>query len=144
VTKAEIKLNKIKSREHYHMNLLSEVLDPNVLHQRVPRLEEVAEARIAHKNKFNTIQKLGQLGTTGFNEDRSLQYIAQIDQAVWSAVVSVFSRYDPETGKLMDDGLLYKTDPVDGHVKLNRDFFFALLSGPLKNYDMRGKTSIMV
>jgi hypothetical protein len=138
-----IKINRIKAQNKQQMDLLEDVLAPGSdLYKRVPRLEEIAEARVAHKNKFNTIQKLSQFGATGFNEERSLQYVAQIDQAIWSAVLAVFAQYD-EQGNLVDDGLLYKKDHR-GNIIINRDFFYALLEGPLKNYDMRGKNSIMV
>lgn len=124
------------------MNLLTDVLTSEELKVKTPRLESVQEARVAHKNKMNTIQKLSSSGATGFTEDKSMQYVAQIDQSIWAAVLAVFARHDPETGNFVDDGLLYITDET-GRVKLNKDFFFALLSGPLKDHDMRGKVSIM-
>jgi len=124
------------------MDLLGEVLSPEVLHARVPRLAETAEARQQHRNRLETISKLGAFGRTGFTNDRNMQYVATIDQAVWSAVLDVFARIDPDSGEPMDDGLLYKTD-ARGNVVINKDFFYALLSGPLKDYDMRGKVTLM-
>jgi len=124
------------------MDLLGEVLSPEVLHARVPRLGEVAEARAAHRARVETISKLGGLGNTGFNKSRTMQYVANIDQSVWSAVLDVFARIDPISGEPMDDGLLYKTDDR-GNIVINRDFFYALLAGPLKDHDMRGKITLM-
>ena len=97
---------------------------------------EVAEARAQHKARMDTIRELGQW------KAKNLNYVAQIDQSVWSAVLSVFARHDPESGELIDDGLLYKTDE-NGTLKLNKDFFFALLDGPLKDCDFRFKKTIM-
>jgi hypothetical protein len=62
--------------------------------------------------------------------------------------LDVFARYesvnadDPNApARLIDDGLLYVTD-LRGNVVLNRPFFYALLAGPLKDYDMRGKIKL--
>lgn len=136
--KSQIKINTILSKEKTQMNLLESVVDPDTLHSRVPRLEEVARARVEHKNRMDTVRELGK-----FN-GKYMHYVAQIDQSVWSAILEVFARYDPITGELMDDGLLYKFNEEKGCLVLNKDFFFALLSGPLKQYDMRGKNKIMV
>jgi hypothetical protein len=145
----DIKINKIKRENATHMQLLGEVLKPEVLHSHVPRLATVAEARVEYRNKMNTVQALGaQTGATGFDPSRKFQYVAQIDQAVWSAILEVFARYEVENAddpnspsRLMDDGLLYVTD-LRGNVVLNRPFFYALLAGPLKDYDMRGKVKL--
>jgi hypothetical protein len=145
----EIKINKIKRENATHMQLLGEVLEPEILHARVPRLATVAEARVEYKNKMNTIQALGaQTGATGFDPSRRFQWVAQVDQAIWSAVLSVFARYEIENvddpnspSRLVDDGLLYVTDHR-GNVVINRSFFYALLAGPLKGYDMRGKVKL--
>jgi hypothetical protein len=145
----EIKINKIKRANAVGMQLLTEVLKPEVLHSHVPRLGDVAEARVEHRNRMNTIQALGSHSrATGFDPTTHYQYVAQIDQAVWSAVLDVFARYesvnadDPNApARLIDDGLLYVTD-LRGNVVLNRPFFYALLAGPLKDYDMRGKIKL--
>lgn len=135
--KGEIKINRIKAQNKVHMDILSDVLSPEVLHERVPRLAEVQEARVAQKNMIETARELGKYKSSFFH------HVANIDQSVWSAVLQVFARHDPETGELIDDGLLYKFDPDRQCLVLNRDFFYALLSGPLKRWDYRTKTKIM-
>jgi len=138
-----LKITRIKAQNKEYMRILDETLHDPRLTARTPRIASVAEARSQYKNYMNTIQKLGaHTDATGFDPKRSFQYVANIDSSIWSAVLSVFARYD-EAGNLIDEGLLYKTDPNDGQVKLNRDFFYALLSGPLKDFDMRGKVSIV-
>ncbi len=121
------------------MNLLSDILAPEVLHRRVPRLAEVAEASQEYRNLRETVDTLGKYTKVGgFDPSRRFQYVAQIPSSVWSAVVEVFGKTDPETGELMDDGLLYITNER-GQIVLNKDFFMALLSGPLAQFDMRTK-----
>lgn len=134
---AEKKKVTLRTFNKTHLDVLTETLDPDTLHNRVSRLEGIAEARVAHKNIVDTMRGLGKFNNV------DMHYIAQIDQSVWSAVLQVFARHDPETGELIDDGLLYKNDPEKGCLVLNKDFFFALLDGPLKNYDMRGKNKLM-
>ena len=139
--KTRIKINTIKSQNKAHLNLLSEVVAPDTLFSRVPRLEEVAKARVEHKNKFNTIRELGQVTT------ERMHYVAQIDQSVWSAILEVFAKYHPVSGELMDDGLLYKFDQEKGCLVLNKDFFYTILEVLEQagdQCDMRGKNKIMV
>jgi hypothetical protein len=145
----EITINRIRREHATHMNLLGEILSPEVLHAHVPRLATVAEARVEYRNKMNTLQALGAHSrATGFDPARKFQYVAQIDQAVWSVILEVFAKYefvnadDPNSpARLTHDGLLYITD-YRGNVVLNRPFFYALLAGPLKDYDMRGKIKL--
>jgi len=142
---AGIKINRIKAKNKHHMQVLGDVVNPQVLHERVPRLAEVAEARVQHRNLRNEIQQWGKFTrSSGFTPDRSLQYVAQIDQSIWSAILEVFARYHPETGELMDDGLLYTAD-TRGNIVINRDFFYALIDHLEKSgypCDMRGKTKL--
>jgi hypothetical protein len=146
---SDIKINKILRENVTHMNMLGEILKPEVLHAHVPRLASIAEARVEYRNKMNTLQALGATSrATGFDPTRQFQYVAQIDQAIWSAVLEVFAKYEFENAddpnsppRLMHDGLLYVTDHR-GNVVLNRPFFYALLAGPLKDYDMRGKVKL--
>lgn len=141
----EIKINRIKRNNKAGMNLLADILSPEVLHARIPRLADVAEARVEYRNMMNTLQTFGKhTRASGFTPNGQFQYVAQIDQAVWSAILEVFGKYDPESGELMDDGLLYVSDER-GNVKLNKDFFYALL-GVLQaagyQCDMRGKVKL--
>jgi len=141
MTRGDVKVNVIKSRNKAHFDLLKEVVTPDTLHSRVPRLAEVQEARAMHKARLDTIRELGKI------DAKYMHYVAQIDQSIWSAILQIFAKTDPDTGELMDDGLLYKYDPDKECVVLNRDFFYALI-GILEDAgytcDMRGKNKLMV
>jgi hypothetical protein len=107
----------------------------------VPRLATVAEARHELKNRNQELSTLGKfVRADGFDPTRNFQHVMQIDQSVWAAVLEVFARYT-EKGELMDDGLLYVANE-QGNIVLNKPFFYALLSGPLSAYDMRGKIKL--
>jgi hypothetical protein len=57
----------------------------------------------------------------------------------------MFAKYDEKTGEQMDDGLLYKYDEEAGCLKLNKDFFYALVSyfeAQGIPCDMRGKIKL--
>jgi hypothetical protein len=137
----ELRVNRIKSRNRAGMALLDDILSPEVLHARVPRLATVAEARHELKNRNQELSTLGKfVRADGFDPTRSFQHVMQIDQSIWSAVLEVFARYTPD-GELMDDGLLYIVNDR-GQIGLNKPFFYALLAGPLKEYDMRGKIKL--
>lgn len=141
----EIKVNRIKRAEKVQMGLLSSALAPEILASRVPRLGEVQEARREYRNKMNEIQQWAHhTRTTGWVPDGSMQYVAQIDQAVWSVILDLFARYDETTGELMDDGLLYVKNHR-GDIVLNKPFFYALLEYLQSNgyeCDMRGKIKL--
>lgn len=134
----EKKKAMLRSRAKVQVDVITDVVDPAVLHPRVPRIESVAEARVEHRNLVNTMRELGKY------RDAHMNYVANIDSSIWSAVVSCFARHDPETGELMDDGLLYRWSPEKGCLVLNKDFFYALLDGPLKQFDMRGKNKVII
>lgn len=137
----ELKINRIKAKNKEYFKVLSEVVEPNRLHSRVPRLGEVEEARRKHKQRIDEIRQLAA------HQNSNMDYVAQMDQSVWSAILSIFARYDPETGELMDDGLLYKYNPDRGTVLLNKDFFFALidmLEASGYTCDMRGRIKKLV
>jgi hypothetical protein len=81
----------------------------------------------------------------GFDPTRRFQHVANYDNAVWVLILDMFAKYDQETGELMDDGLLYKTDSTTNTVKLNKDFFYAILSYFQSlgiPCDMRGKITL--
>lgn len=140
-----VKMQRIKSKNRIHLQMFGEILNPNVLHSAVPRLAAVQEARVEYRNMADTMSKLGaHCRVNGFDPTRTFQYVANIDQSVWSAILEAFAKHDPETGELVDDGLLYKTDE-NGTIKLNRDFFFTLLSFLEESgyvCDMRSKVKI--
>lgn len=155
-TAGELKAARISSKNKILFDNISEVLRPEVLHKAVPGLAETQEARTHMKNVLNEIQQWGKLsrssGFVEFAKDMHLQYIANIDANVWAMVLECFAKYDPDSyeiingkkvgGKLMDDGLLYIKDHR-GNVVLNKPFFYALLNGPLAQFDMRGKIKLI-
>lgn len=140
----EVKISRIKAQNKAAMDTLASALAPEVLSERVPRLGEVAEARRLHRSRMNEIQQWGKLSrASGFLPGGTMQYVAQIDQAVWSVILDMFARYD-EHGNFMDDGLLFKSDEK-GQLKLNRPFFYALVDYLQSNgyeCDMRGKIKL--
>lgn len=147
MTNGEIKMQRIRRENAAEFNILRQIVTPEVLHAAVPRLASVQEARVEHKNKMNEIQTLGQAMRsrgTGFDPTMKFQYVAQIDQAVWSAILEVFGKFDPETGEPMHDGLLYCTDDR-GAVRINKVFFYTLiqlLESSGYKCDMRGKIKV--
>lgn len=139
-----LKINRIKSRHQAELSLLGDVVKQ--AQEAIPKLKETAENRVERRNMMDSLSALGaHVRANGFDPTRTFQYVANLDTEVWTLILDMFAKYDPETGELMDDGLLYKFDPNTGAVRLNRDFFFALL-----DYfeslgipcDMRGKIKL--
>lgn len=124
---------------------MKSIVAPEVLHAAVPRIASNAEARVEKKNMMNTLQALGATtGATGFDPARQFQYVANIDSSVWGMILAIFAKYDEQTGDLLDDGLLYTKD-CNGDIKMNRDFFYTILSeleAAGYNADMRGKIKL--
>lgn len=142
---SEVKINRIK-RENVHLfNLLDNALTDGTLLIRSRDMREKMVAVKERQEMLQTAQALTQaMGKGGFDPTKHFQLVANnVDPAVWRSILDVFARIDPETGEPMDDGLLYTTQADDGtgemKVRLNKDFFYALLSGPLKDYDCRPK-----
>lgn len=142
---SEVKVNRIK-RENVHLfNLLETALTDGELLIRSRDMREKMDVVKKRQEMLATAQALTQAASKGgFDPTRHFQLVANnVDPSVWRVILDTFARYDPETGEPMDDGLLYTTQPDDGtgelKVKLNKDFFYALLSGPLKDYDARPK-----
>lgn len=142
---SEIKINRIK-RENVHLfNLLENALTDGQL---LIRSRDMRQKMVAVKERqelLQTAQALTQaVHKGGFDPTQHFQLVANnVDPAVWRAILDTFARIDPMTGEPMDDGLLYTTQADEGtgelKVKLNKEFFYALLSGPLKDYDCRTK-----
>jgi hypothetical protein len=121
-----IKMQRIKAENRVQLDRLAEILNPSVLHTAVPRLATAEEGRKELKGRLNEMSTLGSYcRTNGFDPTRSFQHVATIEQSVWSAILESFAKYN-EAGELIHDGLLYKSDE-DGTVKLNKDFFYALI-----------------
>lgn len=148
----DIKINRIKSRHKAELSFLGDVV--KLAQEHNPKLRRTAENRVLARNMEETLSALGKhVRATGFDPTRTLQHVANYDTEIWTLVLDMFAKYetirDPMTGEereeLADDGLLYKYDPRAGCVKLNQDFFYALL-----DYfeslgvpcDMRGKIKL--
>jgi hypothetical protein len=138
---ADLKINRIKRENTHLFNVLEDALNSQELVMRSPDMRKKMAAvreRQAMIQSMDTLTKFTRAGN--FDPTRTFQLVANnVDPAVWRVILDTFARIDPVSGEPMDDGLLYKTDPKDGEVKLNKDFFYALLAGPLKSWDSRGK-----
>jgi hypothetical protein len=123
----EIKINRIKGRHQAELSLLGDVT--KLAQEYNPKLRETAENRVIARNMEDTLSALGKFTrANGFDPTRTFQHVANFDTEIWTLILDMFARYDEETGEQMDDGLLYKFDQEAGCLKLNKDFFFALLS----------------
>lgn len=140
----DIKINRIKGRHQTEFALLGDVT--KLAQEHNPKLKRTAENRVKFRDMADTMSKLGAYcRANGFDPTRTFQHVANYDTEIWTLVLDMFAKYDPETGELMDDGLLYKYDPAYGTVRLNRDFFYALLSyfeAQGIPCDMRGKIKL--
>jgi len=144
MTRGDIKINRIKSANRGQLGLLGEVV------QKAQEVDPILRRTAANRDEFRRMENsMSALGAycrkSGFDPTRRFQHVASYDNAVWTLILDMFARYDAESGELMDDGLLYKTDSKDNTIKLNQDFFYALLSYfeslgiPC---DMRGKITV--
>ena len=123
----EIKINRIKSRHQAELGLLGDTVQ--MAQAAIPKLRETAENRVEARNMADAMSTLGAFTrTNGFDPTRTFQHVANFDTEVWTLILDMFAKYDEETGELMDDGLLYKFDQEAGCIKLNKNFFFALVS----------------
>lgn len=123
----DIKVNRIKSRHAAELGLLGEVT--MMAQTAIPKLRETAENRVAFRNMADSMSALGAYTrVNGFDPTRTFQHVANFDTEIWTLILDMFAKTDPETGEIQDDGLLYKYDPNSGSVKLNKDFFYALVS----------------
>lgn len=118
---AEIKMQRVRRENAAELKVLASVLQPEVLTQHVPRLMDVQEARVELRNRERQMAAFGD-----FAPGTQFQHVAQIDQAVWSAILDIFAKIDPETGEPLQDGLLYKEDSR-GNIVINRPFFYTLV-----------------
>ena len=124
----ELRMNRIKSQNKGVLGLLGEVINPEVLHPRIAKLKTTSQNRIEYRNMMETFSTLGShVRANGFDPTRTFQHVANFDIEIWTLILDTFARYD-EKGNLMDDGLLYKTDPKDNTLKLDKTFFYAIVS----------------
>lgn len=140
-----VKMQRITRQNRVHLQALREALNPEVLHAAVPRLATAAEGMVEYKAMMSEVSQLGKYcRADGFDPTRTFQHVAKIEVSVWSAILEAFGQFDRETGELGHDGLLYRTD-IDGTIRLNRDFFYALIGWlEASGYvcDMRSKIKI--
>lgn len=141
---SDVKVNRIK-RENVHLfNLLENALTDGTLLLRSRDMRAKMGVVKDRQEMLQTARAFAHAMGGKFDPTKHFQMVANnVDPAVWRVILDTFARIDPETGEPMDDGLLYTTQADDGtgelKVKLNKDFFYALLSGPLKDYDCRPK-----
>ena len=140
----DIRINRIKSANRGKLGLLGDVTKLAI--EADPILKNTAANRDEFRRMEDSMSALGAYcRKNGFDPTRTFQHVANFDNAIWTLILDMFARTDAETGEMMDDGLLYKTDPVDGVIKLNKAFFYALVSYfealgiPC---DMRGKITL--
>jgi hypothetical protein len=145
MTNSGLKVNRIKAANAGTLGLLGATLAPGALGRAAEGKLTLTRTNVVEKR--NMAQAVSQLGrfvrADGFDPTRTFQYVANIDTEVWALVQSMFARYNDD-GELMDDGLLYKTDG-DGNVKMNKDFFYAIIEYlEASGYpcDMRGKIKV--
>jgi len=140
--KADLKVSRIKSQNAGALGLLGATVAPESL-GRIAKLAETRQNVVELRAVRQTMTTLGlYCRADSFDPTRTFQHIANIDNEIWQVILGMFARYDEETGEFMDDGLLYKFDSHAGCVKLNKDFFFALIEFlEASGYpcDMRGK-----
>lgn len=101
-------------------NLLEQVITPEVLIPLSPKMADYMEGLENYKAMHSEISTLGTfVKKYGFTPGRDFQHVARIPSPVRAALLQV-----------MPDAL---TD---------KKLFYALLEGPLKAYDIRGKLVI--
>ena len=148
----EIRINRIKARHKTELDLLTDVTKQAI--KVIPKLAETAKERVEARNMISTLSTLGHHSrASGFDPTRTFQHVARFDTEIWTLVLDMFAKYeevkDPMTGdityELADDGLLYKYDEKAGCLKLNKDFFYAVVSyfeTQGITCDMRGKIKL--
>lgn len=98
-------------------NLLNAVVTPEVLVPLSAKMSDYMDGLADWKSNVRQIDQLSRLGNRfGFTPGRDLQHVARIPSPVRAAVLQV-----------MPDAFTDKKQ------------FYALLDGPLKAYDVRGK-----
>lgn len=145
-SKAGLKVNRIKAANAGTLGLLGNVVAPGALGRAARgKLATTRENVVELRNMRQSLSQLGKfVRADGFDPTRTLQYVANVDNEVWTLVLEMFAKYDDD-GNFMDDGKLYKTDPEMGVLRLNRDFFYAIIEYlEASGYpcDMRGKIKL--
>jgi len=100
--------------------ILNEVTRLDTLKPRIERFDSVEEHLMEARNMQHEITQLGRfVEARGFTRDRHFQRVARIPSSVWSAVLECF----PDAGA-------------------DKQVFYALLEGPLRDYDLRRKPTL--
>lgn len=127
MSNADFKVNRIKSANAGTLALLSDTV--KIAQEAIPKLKRTAENRVEFRNMEDSMSALGKyVRANGFDPSRTFQHVANFDTEIWTLILNMFAKEDPDTGEMMDDGLLYKWDLEANALKLNKDFFFALVS----------------
>lgn len=123
---AEIKVNRIKAANAGTLGLLGSTM-PTVLEANA-NIKQTRTNFVERRDMETTLSTLGKFcQSAGFDPTRQFLHVANIDTEMWSVILGMFARYDEESMEFMDDGLLYKYDETAGCVKLNKDFFYAIV-----------------
>lgn len=140
---ANFKCTRILAANKGTLTLLGETV--KLAQEHVPKLRSSAENRVELRDMTDSMSKLGAYcRANGFDPSRKFQHVANVDTEIWCLILRMFAKEDDE-GNLLDDGLLYKWDNATNALKLNKDFFYALigyLEGCGIPVDMRGKIKI--
>lgn len=109
------------------IKVLKDVVGLETLKPRIERFHTVEEGLREQRTIQNEITLLGKyVNSNGFTPGRDFQRVATIPSSVWSAVMEVFGN---------------EWDAADAAGK--KRIFYALLAGPLKDYDTRTKPTIV-
>lgn len=139
-----LKINRIKSRHQAELGLLGDVT--KMAQASIPKLAETAKNRVEARNMEDSMSSLGAyVRANGFDPTRTFQHVANFDTEIWTLILDMFAKYDPDTGELMDDGLLYRWDAERGALRLDKTFFYALVDYFESQgipCDMRGKIKV--
>lgn len=138
------KVNRVKSQHASELGLLADTV--KMAQDSIAKLNTTRQNFVEERNMRQTLTTFGaHCRADGFDPTRTFQHVARFDTEVWTLVLDMFAKYDPESGELMDDGLLYKTDPNTGSLRLNKTFFYAILDYLESNgvpCDFRGKIKL--
>jgi hypothetical protein len=141
----DLKVNRILSANRGTLGLLGAAVAPGSL-GRIAKLRHTRENVVELRAMRQTLTTMGlYCRADGFDPTRTFQHVANLDNEIWLVILGMFARVDMETGEQMDDGLLYKWDPETQNIRLNRDFFFAIIGFlEASGYpcDMRGKVKL--
>lgn len=111
---------RVKAANAAGMRVLEEVTTLDALKPRIERFETIEEGLAERRAYQAEVTKLGRfVQATGFSPGRDFLRVASIPSSVWSAVLEVF----PDAG-------------------VDKELFYALLSGPLRDYDLRARPTL--